>query len=178
MSILDRVLTLIRDDSYAATFQSLGQYRAALLQAVRGEAAETGANGLLPCPFCGGTDSIVERLDNCSAYVMCSNMLDEHSCCTARGPNGIQEDDGEEIPGAAAAIAAWNQRAAPAVQGEPFMYGISGPDGRPHFDDHCVSSEAHTLFEEVDVLNGDDDAGYQVIALYAAFASHRKGGGQ
>lgn len=34
MSNLDRVLTLIRDDNYAATFQSLGQYRAALLQAI------------------------------------------------------------------------------------------------------------------------------------------------
>lgn len=40
MSILDRVLTLIRDDSYAASFQSLGQYRAALLRAADGEVPE------------------------------------------------------------------------------------------------------------------------------------------
>ena len=118
MIIQERLLKIIRDDNYAAGFQSLGQYRTALLQTARGEVEDAPEDGLLPCPFCGGTDAFVERLDNCSAYVMCSSMLDEHSCCTARGPNGIQEDDEEEIPGAAAAIAAWNQRAATAVQGE------------------------------------------------------------
>ena len=34
-SVRCSLLSLIRDDSYAMTFQSLGQYRTALLQAIR-----------------------------------------------------------------------------------------------------------------------------------------------
>jgi hypothetical protein len=67
---------------------------------------------LLPCPFCGGTDAFVERLDYSAAYVQCDSRIDEHSACMARGPVGVQDDDGEEIPGAAAAIRAWNEQAA------------------------------------------------------------------
>ncbi|TQK10192.1 Lar family restriction alleviation protein [Herbaspirillum sp. SJZ107] len=67
---------------------------------------------LLPCPFCGGTDTYVERLDYSAAYVQCDSRIDEHCACLARGPVGVQDDDGEEIPGAAAAIRAWNEQAA------------------------------------------------------------------
>jgi hypothetical protein len=67
---------------------------------------------LLPCPFCGGTDAFVERLDYSAAYVQCDSRIDEHSACLARGPVGVQDDDGEEVPGAAAAIRAWNEQAA------------------------------------------------------------------
>lgn len=70
------------------------------------------AEELKPCPFCGGTEAFVERLDYSAAYVQCDSRIDEHSACLARGPVGVQDDDGEEIPGAAAAIRAWNAQAA------------------------------------------------------------------
>lgn len=66
---------------------------------------------LLPCPFCGNSDAFVERLDNSSSMVICQGMVDENSACMARGPVGIQDDDGEEQPGYAAAVREWNARA-------------------------------------------------------------------
>lgn len=68
---------------------------------------------LLPCPFCGGTDTFIERLDYSAAYVQCDSQIDEHCACLMRGPVGVQDNDGEEIPGAAAAARAWNRRATP-----------------------------------------------------------------
>lgn len=38
-SVRCSLLSLIRDDSYAASFQSLGQYRAALIKAIREDTA-------------------------------------------------------------------------------------------------------------------------------------------
>lgn len=66
---------------------------------------------LLPCPFCGGSDAFVERLDYSSAFVQCDSRVDEHSVCMARGPVAVQDDDGEEVPGKAGAIREWNRRA-------------------------------------------------------------------
>ncbi len=59
---------------------------------------------LKPCPFCGTSDSFVERADFSSAYVFCNH-------CSAKGPTECQESDEEEIPGADAAARAWNKRA-------------------------------------------------------------------
>lgn len=67
---------------------------------------------LLPCPFCGGGDAFVERLDYTAAYVQCDADIGHGCACLARGPIAVQDDDGEEIPGGAGAIAAWNRRAA------------------------------------------------------------------
>ena len=67
---------------------------------------------LLPCPFCGGSDAFVERLDYTAAYVQCDADIGDGCSCQARGPIAVQDDDGEEIPGGAGAIAAWNRRAA------------------------------------------------------------------
>ncbi len=66
---------------------------------------------LLPCPFCGQSDFLVERLDYSASVVICQGMLDEHSACLARGPVGLQDDDEEDQPGYAAAVREWNARA-------------------------------------------------------------------
>lgn len=68
---------------------------------------------LLPCPFCGGSDAFVERLDYTAAYVQCDADVGDGCTCLARGPIAVQDDDGEDIPGGAGAIAAWNRRATP-----------------------------------------------------------------
>lgn len=57
------------------------------------------------CPFCGGIDIFTERADFSSSYVVCNN-------CLARGPVKCQDDDDEDEPGQAAAIAAWIRRPA------------------------------------------------------------------
>lgn len=66
---------------------------------------------LLPCPFCGQSDFLVERLDYSASVVICQGMLDEHSACLARGPVGLQDDDEEDQPGYVAAVREWNERA-------------------------------------------------------------------
>jgi len=93
---------------------------------------------LLPCPFCGGTDTFVERADYSSAFVVCDSRVDEHSVCMARGPIAVQDDDGEEIPGGAGATAAWNRRAALASRPAEV-----DDEGLPAvlFDGHAVYSE-------------------------------------
>lgn len=69
---------------------------------------------LKACPFCNNsTDFLFERVDLSSSVVICQGMVGEHSACLARGPVGVQDDDGEEQPGMAAAIREWNSRAAP-----------------------------------------------------------------
>jgi len=74
---------------------------------------------LAACPFCGGTEAFVERADYSAAFVVCDSRVDEHSVCMARGPIGIQDDDGEEVPGQAAAIREWNKAAALARRAQP-----------------------------------------------------------
>lgn len=76
------------------------------------------AEELKACPFCGQSDFLIERLDNCSSVVICQGMVDEHSACLAQGPVAIQDDDGEEQPGRAAAIREWNTRAQVSQGGE------------------------------------------------------------
>lgn len=53
--------------------------------------------------------------------------------------------------------------------GEPFMYGIMGPDGKAHFEEFCVSGDRDELQAEVvDHLNRDnpEDGTYSVAALF------------
>ncbi|WP_241130717.1 hypothetical protein [Achromobacter xylosoxidans] len=60
------------------------------------------------------------------------------------------------------------------VAGEPFMYGIMGPDGKAHFEEFCVSGDRSELQAEVvDHLNRDnpEDGTYSVIALFRDAAS-------
>ncbi|OMG79324.1 hypothetical protein [Achromobacter xylosoxidans] len=55
------------------------------------------------------------------------------------------------------------------VAGEPFMYGIMGPDGKAHFEEFCVSGDRSELQTEVvDHLNRDNPEGgtYSVVALF------------
>lgn len=85
---------------------------------------------LLPCPFCGSSDVKIVTDDGIHFAQCCK--------CEATGPTGFkrgEEDDAD-----------WNTRAQPAdQQGEPFFYALCGADGKPHFDDFCVASEAHHL---------------------------------
>lgn len=53
-------------------------------------------------------------------------------------------------------------------RGEPFMYGISQPEGLPHFSEFCVSSEASDLEGEVDSMNDEGDGLFRIVALYTA----------
>ncbi|WP_155871351.1 hypothetical protein [Achromobacter xylosoxidans] len=55
------------------------------------------------------------------------------------------------------------------VAGQPFMYGIMGPDGKAHFEEFCVSGDRDELQAEVvDHLNRDnpEDGPYTVVALF------------
>jgi hypothetical protein len=86
---------------------------------------------LKPCPFCGGTDLFVERLDYTACFVQCDSSVGEHEACCMRGPVGMQDDDDEETPGNAAAIRAWNRRAAltaEKVAAEPVAIVRDNPD--------------------------------------------------
>lgn len=53
---------------------------------------------------------------------------------------------------------------------EPFMYGISDPDGKAHIDEYCVCAEPAPLEDSVNELNydreEDDELNYTVVPLY------------
>lgn len=55
------------------------------------------------------------------------------------------------------------------VAGEPFMYGIMGPDGKAHLDEFCVSADPAELEQEVVAHVNEDHKGgkYSVVALFA-----------
>jgi len=58
---------------------------------------------------------------------------------------------------------------------EPFMYGISDPDGKAHIDEYCVCAEPAPLEDSVNELNydreEDDELNYTVVPLYPRPAS-------
>lgn len=66
---------------------------------------------LLPCPFCGQQDFLVERLDSDASVVICQGLTGPHEACLARGPVGVAQDEGEEQPGRDKAVELWNARA-------------------------------------------------------------------
>jgi len=73
---------------------------------------------LLPCPFCGQQDFLIERLDSDASVVICQGLTGPHEACLARGPVGVAQDEGEEQPGRDKAVELWNSRAEQG-QGEP-----------------------------------------------------------
>lgn len=73
---------------------------------------------LLPCPFCGQQDFLIERLDSDASVVICQGLTGPHEACLARGPVGVAQDEGEEQPGRDKAVELWNARAEQ-HQGEP-----------------------------------------------------------
>lgn len=119
---------------------------------------------LLPCPFCGGTDTYVERLDYSAAYVQCDSRIDEHCACLARGPVGVQDDDGEEIPGAAAAIRAWNEQAARRA-------APTQPKAQGSIEDYA---QFHHLLDSWLGLSAEhhNDAAPQVAEAWRKFIAH------
>ena len=76
---------------------------------------------LLPCPFCGKMDFLIERLDSDGSVVICQGLTGPHEACLARGPVGVAQDEGEEQPGRDKAVELWNARA-DQHQGEPVAY--------------------------------------------------------
>ncbi|MBC3411075.1 Lar family restriction alleviation protein [Pseudomonas sp. SWRI51] len=66
---------------------------------------------MLPCPFCGQQDFLIERLDSDATVVICQGLTRPHEACLARGPVGGAQDEGEEQPGRDKAIELWNARA-------------------------------------------------------------------
>ncbi|MBS6039950.1 Lar family restriction alleviation protein [Pseudomonas sp.] len=73
---------------------------------------------LLPCPFCGQQDFLIERLDSDASVVICQGLTGPHEACLARGPVGVAQNEGEEQPGRDKAVELWNARAEQ-HQGEP-----------------------------------------------------------
>ncbi len=73
---------------------------------------------LLPCPFCGQQDFLIERLDSDASIAICQGLTGPHEACLARGPVGVAQDEGEEQPGRDKAVELWNARVAQ-LQGEP-----------------------------------------------------------
>lgn len=73
---------------------------------------------ILPCPFCGQQDFLIERLDSDASVVICQGLTGPHEACLARGPVGVAQDEGEEQPGRDKAVELWNARAEH-HQGEP-----------------------------------------------------------
>ncbi|OLS61851.1 Lar family restriction alleviation protein [Pseudomonas putida] len=73
---------------------------------------------LLPCPFCGQQDFLIERLDLDASVVICQGLTGPNEACLARGPVGVVQDEGEDQPGRDKAVELWNARAEQ-LQGEP-----------------------------------------------------------
>ncbi|MBI6883980.1 Lar family restriction alleviation protein [Pseudomonas putida] len=69
------------------------------------------ASELLPCPFCGQQDFLIERLDSDASVVICQGLTGPHEACLARGPVGVAQNEGEEQPGRDKAVELWNARA-------------------------------------------------------------------
>lgn len=82
----------------------------------RSSNAET-TSELLPCPFCGQQDFLIERLDIDASVVICQGLTGPHEACLARGPVGVVQDEGEDQPGRDKAVELWNARAEQ-LQGE------------------------------------------------------------
>ncbi|MFA6180467.1 MAG: Lar family restriction alleviation protein [Candidatus Methylopumilus sp.] len=100
---------------------------------------------LLPCPFCGTSDSFVEREDFTSAYVQCDH-------CLARGPVECQESDNEELPGKSAAELSWNTRIDPA------------PDARGGQTEHASREAAEWIIVYLRNVGTEDDECWVVCA--------------
>lgn len=93
---------------------------------------------LLPCPFCGQRDFLIERLDSDASVVICQGLTGPHEACLARGPVGVAQDEGEEQPGRDKAVELWNARAAQA-QGEPVAWTWDGALNELKKGANCIS---------------------------------------
>lgn len=120
------------------------------MSAPRMESQPGNASGLLPCPFCGTSDSFVEREDFTSSYVQCDH-------CLARGPVECQESDDEEIPGKSAAELSWNTRIDPTpdarcgVQTEPVAWRVRNDFGHWHTTNDSRIAETWAKIEKLEV---------------------------
>lgn len=108
-----------------------------------------------------------DRLEGIARRVT-ARLRGEIRAALASGTVGGNADEPMEYERGFAA--GWDQCVASApVTGEPFMYGIMGPDGKAHFEEFCVSGDRSELQAEVvDHLNRDnpEDGPYSVVALF------------
>jgi DnaJ-class molecular chaperone len=74
-----RVLDLIADDGYAATFQTLGQYRQALYRAVRHGSGVCVGTRIVECPECDGSGTVYAD----------TNSDDSATCHDCRGTGNV-----------------------------------------------------------------------------------------
>ncbi|MFV3291977.1 Lar family restriction alleviation protein [Pseudomonas sp. NY11955] len=82
---------------------------------------------LLPCPFCGQQDFLIDRLDSDASVVICQGLTGPHEACLARGPVGVAQHEGEEQPGRDKAVELWNA-SAQQHQGEPVAWMYTRPE--------------------------------------------------
>ena len=104
--------------------------------------------GLTKCPFCGSTDSFVERTDFSSCHVVCND-------CGARGPSSCDENEadadaseaGDCEPGEMPARRLWNRRALPQAQAAVDVERIGDLrlDDEPNDDGDRLCNEGHSI---------------------------------
>ncbi|MDF9756747.1 Lar family restriction alleviation protein [Pseudomonas hunanensis] len=100
---------------------------------------------LLPCPFCGQHDFLIERLDSDASVVICQGLTGPHEACLARGPVGVAQDEGEEQPGHDKAAELWNARAEQ-HQAAPELTGdLREILGRPNFTCHHIAKALRVM---------------------------------
>ncbi|MFS2106273.1 Lar family restriction alleviation protein [Ralstonia sp. Ralssp135] len=139
---LAKLRALIADDAFAATFQTMGQYRTALLQAASMFAGSPssieGGETLKECPFCG---------DDMSSFLPTHDGFSQ-----GPGSHYVECDCGASGAGAktvAEAISAWNTRAQRSVEGggtallqaAPVLAQNPTSNAEPVVTDHSVDAD-------------------------------------
>lgn len=139
MIIQERLLKIIRDDNYAAGFQSLGQYRTALLQAARGEVEDAPVD---VAALAARLSKVIRDLE--SGFVACERCGDQEDTATL--------DCMPELTAIRNALASHRK------QGGWTVERASPVDLRKELSAAQTLASAGILFVPIPVLNEDDHA--------------------